>query len=327
MKTFLQISACLCTFLGFTQILTAQSCPTNITRTCFTSGISDGVRVEMELDIADCADAPPPGDVVYSEEDGTPGNSPFINTYSSDITMMAPHCQDNGSTITQGYEHSSSGCDASEAFTLEFSFNHTGGSGEVTCEYSAAGARILPVELIYFTSELREESIRLHWQTAVEINNEGFFIEHSTDGKNWMELDFINGVGDSNDLNSCEFTDREPIKGATNYYRLRQMDFDGKQDVSNVTSEFVAGEGTGQINVFPNPTSDGQINIEFHFNDSKETTLRLIDGLGRTVLTNKINVLDKGQRQTLDVSNVVAGNYFLMIQTATQTFHKKVSIH
>lgn len=320
MKTFLRLSAFLCTFVGFTNFLNAQGCPTSVNRTC----TDPVVTIQLDFDIANCSDAPMPSEVVYSEGDGAPVNSQFTNPFPAD-RPAATGCVDEGSTISTGYRHNTMGCSGGSNYNLRFNFNHAGGSGIVSCDYSAAGL-VLPIELVYFTSELREQTVYLHWQTASEINNEGFFIEHSQDGKEWTALDFIKGNGDSKELNAYDFTDENPVKGITNYYRLRQLDYDGKEEVYRVTSQFIVGEGDGQINVFPNPVSKGEMNVEFHFEDSNETIVRLVDALGRTVLTKEIFVTDKGQRDVLNLSEVSKGNYYLIVQTAFQTYHKQILI-
>jgi len=84
----------------------------------------------------------------------------------------------------------------------------------------------LPIELIYFHAYQVGEEVQLKWSTASEINNRGFEILRSENGIDWEALDFVNGVGNSTATNFYQYTDRFPKKGI-NYYRLKQIDFDG----------------------------------------------------------------------------------------------------
>ena len=92
--------------------------------------------------------------------------------------------------------------------------------------------QVLPVELLSFEGFSQKNSIFLDWSTATEINNDGFYIERSSDIENWEDIDFINGNGTSLEKQFYQYEDQSPLFGA-NYYRLKQMDFDGKYEYSN----------------------------------------------------------------------------------------------
>lgn len=86
---------------------------------------------------------------------------------------------------------------------------------------------VLPVEMIYFTGESTVNGIELRWATASELNNAGFLLERSTDLSNWLNIGFVQGVGNSQQINRYLFQDNKPITGV-NYYRIRQFDYDGE---------------------------------------------------------------------------------------------------
>lgn len=85
----------------------------------------------------------------------------------------------------------------------------------------------LPIELLSFSFEIHPGVVLLRWITATEINNDFFTIERSRDMLQWEELGKIQGAGNSNELLSYNFSDRNPVRGIS-YYRLKQTDFDGK---------------------------------------------------------------------------------------------------
>lgn len=88
----------------------------------------------------------------------------------------------------------------------------------------------LPIELISFGCELIDDSILLEWVTATEINNDYFVIEHSIDGFSWNILQELQGAGNSNETLSYSFMHYFPYN-KINYYRLKQIDFDGNSEV------------------------------------------------------------------------------------------------
>jgi hypothetical protein len=77
------------------------------------------------------------------------------------------------------------------------------------------------------------EHVRLEWETVSEINNERFEIQRSSDGKNFDIIGVVDGHGTTNESLKYKFDDRFPLFGF-NYYRFRQVDYDGKWEYSNM---------------------------------------------------------------------------------------------
>lgn len=95
----------------------------------------------------------------------------------------------------------------------------------------------LPVELLFFNAELKEQKAELHWATASETNNHYFTVERSTDGRLFEDLVIVSGHGTSNEEHSYNFTDYNPILPLS-YYRLRQTDYDGTIEYSGIVKLF-----------------------------------------------------------------------------------------
>ena len=95
--------------------------------------------------------------------------------------------------------------------------------------YTAAG---LPVEMVFFSSVVKKSNVELEWVTASETNNDKFEIEKSLDTKQWSKIGTVFGNGTSFMTNNYHFTDKKP-KSGSNYYRLRQIDYDGTEEYSN----------------------------------------------------------------------------------------------
>lgn len=114
----------------------------------------------------------------------------------------------------------------------------------------------LPIELLSFSGEESlNKSVELKWSTASESNNNGFEIEHSIDGREWKTLDFVAGKGNSTTVQNYSFLDESPER-AENYYRLKQLDFDGAFSYSDLIRISIAGDDLSYVIVFPNPSSD-----------------------------------------------------------------------
>ncbi|MEM9835208.1 MAG: T9SS type A sorting domain-containing protein, partial [Bacteroidota bacterium] len=113
----------------------------------------------------------------------------------------------------------------------------------------------LPVEFTDFEARKMGDQVALSWQTATETNNQGFYVEHATDGRTWQELGFIAGAGTTRNEQSYSFIHRTPGQGE-NYYRLRQVDFDGQFDYSSVRIVQFDDGANPTISLFPNPVHE-----------------------------------------------------------------------
>ncbi len=167
---------------------------------------------------------------------------------------------------------------------------------------------VLPIEYNNFVAELDDENVLLSWETLTEIDNSGWDIERSDDGLSWTTLDFVDGEGQSSEELTYEYIDQSPTQGS-NYYRLKQFDFDGRFAYSKVVAVDVSIKKVDLI-VYPNPTSD-MIQVESGY---ESLTIQLVDGTGR-VLRNVI--YQSGD--LIDVNDLTEGIYYLNIYNDQNT--------
>lgn len=114
----------------------------------------------------------------------------------------------------------------------------------------------LPIELLSFTGEKIDESkVRLLWSTASERDNEYFTVFRCNDLVTWQEIGRVAGAGSSQSRIDYELVDAFPLVG-TNYYKLRQTDFDETFADSQIIAVDVDVGDT--FVTFPNPTARGQ---------------------------------------------------------------------
>ena len=135
----------------------------------------------------------------------------------------------------------------------------------------------MPVELSYFEAKLVDQSVLLNWTTTAEIDNDKFEIQRSSDGHTFQTLGEVNGHGTSIEVQDYTFEDPFPVTGQ-NYYRLKQIDFDGQYAYSPLEVVEVTSR-VSRASIFPNPAND-QLFINTS-NFQRQLTLSVFDINGR----------------------------------------------
>jgi len=167
------------------------------------------------------------------------------------------------------------------------------------------GSSVLPISLTSFTATEKNNKALLTWNTASELNNKGYNIQHSTNGASFSDIAFVNGKGNSTTNTNYNFTHYKPPFGK-NYYRLQALDFDGKTTLSNI--EIVEIKSSKEfIRVYPNPTSE-LINVT---SNKKISSLELFDIMGR-----KLKSFTPTQ-SSVDVGFLTNGMYVLKVVLAS----------
>jgi hypothetical protein len=180
--------------------------------------------------------------------------------------------------------------------------------------------KVVPVELKrFYAKNPSKNNLDLAWETATEINNAGFDVEKSTDGTVFNSIGFVKGVGNSVALNAYNFTDNNFIKSA--YYRLKQMDLDGKITYSPIIS-VQKNEGKWALNIYPNLiTNEDLIKVELINTNENNAELGVFDTNGRLVYSNK---LDKNtQSFSIPVNELAKGIYFIKVLNGNETLVSK----
>jgi hypothetical protein len=156
------------------------------------------------------------------------------------------------------------------------------------------GITILPVKLINFIAKADAKTSNLAWQTASELNNEKFIIERADDSGNFISIGEVKGNGNSNSILSYSFKDFDPQNG-NNYYRLKQVDFNGKFEYSDMK---VINFSLNQVEVsfYPNPATDfinfsNSVNIKEIkiFNTAGKLMVSKTSDLDRIKITDEFN--------------------------------------
>lgn len=171
---------------------------------------------------------------------------------------------------------------------------------------------VLAVDMKMIRAYSTEGGNRIDWTTASESNVSHFNIERSANERSiWTTIGSTKGIGTSRIEQQYSFLDEKPA--SINYYRLRSVDFDGKESLSSIVS--VLSSKSGKVQVYPNPVTDKMI-ISTESNDME--TFSIVNMLGQNVQTGQLN----GQKE-VSVNELSAGTYFLKVGAETIKFVKR----
>lgn len=178
---------------------------------------------------------------------------------------------------------------------------------------------VLPVKIMSFEVHKQGAKALLEWTTAFEQNNHGFGVERSKDGKDWTKIGYINSLstgGNSNVMLSYGSIDEKPFAGV-NYYRLKQIDFDGRYEYSVVRT--LRFDNSDNIEVYPNPANT-YIEISGLNGDER---IVIFDVAGRKL--QELNV-QQVTTMTVPLEDVAEGTYMINVldQNGRTVASKKV---
>ncbi|RYZ51838.1 MAG: T9SS type A sorting domain-containing protein, partial [Sphingobacteriales bacterium] len=113
----------------------------------------------------------------------------------------------------------------------------------------------LPVQFHSFDGKAKGCDVQLDWVSTNESRNSYFNVEHSADGVAFESIAKVNTDLGASDKTAYSYTDKSPVSGA-NYYRVSQVDLDGKQYTTNVLTVKNGCAVVSQVSLFPNPASE-----------------------------------------------------------------------
>jgi hypothetical protein len=180
----------------------------------------------------------------------------------------------------------------------------------------------LPVELIHFSARARGREVLLEWATASERNSDFFAVERSGDGTRFTEIGRVAGAGNSTELKEYDFVDERPAAGV-NYYRLRQVDFDGAYEYSPVRVVDMGRPTDFGATVFPNPASES-FTLAFRQELSVRGRAMLFNSMGRQIAAYD---LPAGIAEfNIPVVNLPAGTYVVRVTAGRESWAVRVVV-
>jgi hypothetical protein len=173
---------------------------------------------------------------------------------------------------------------------------------------------VVPVELTSFTASVTGTSINLNWSTASEINNSGFEVERKTANSSWQKLGFVNGNGTTTEKQTYSYTDRNLTEGSYNY-RLKQVDFNGEFEYSNVIEVLVVAPNKFELSQnYPNPFNPST-SISFTLPQAGNVKLSVYNLLGQEVQTLVNGFMETGLHSVnFEAKNLNSGIYLYKLE-------------
>lgn len=189
--------------------------------------------------------------------------------------------------------------------------------------YTSSIASLLPITWTSFTGETKKSYNHLKWTTASEFNNDYFEVQRSENALDFYGIGKIKGSGTTYQAKEYEFDDNSIKNNIYYYYRIKQVDYDGKYDFSKVIS--LQNKFTnGWFNVFPNPAKE-TLNIDFNNDVTGEINITIYDITGKMVYSKQTIAIQQ-KNLTLEnesISLLPTGTYYLRLDINGEVYSSR----
>jgi hypothetical protein len=171
------------------------------------------------------------------------------------------------------------------------------------------GATALPIELSVFEANvINEEEVELIWRTALEVDAEYFEVQRSAEGE---DFDTIGEVAAEGRPSSYDFTDESPLKGVS-YYRLKQVENNGRFTYSSVEKIEIESKIIKSIRLSPNPTRlNSFVNLTAY--EDSSATLQVVSMQGMVHRTESIEIQKGFNKFPIDAERLSSGIYIVSL--------------
>jgi len=172
----------------------------------------------------------------------------------------------------------------------------------------------LPVGLLDFNAQAKTNHIDLNWRTVYEQNSTGFEIQRSVgNASKFFAIDFENSKGTGFIDRNYAYADLDVKKNTRYYYRLKQIDLDGKATYSPVRSVILKDSRLANITINPNPVTDGTLTITMNQSRLSVLHAQVLDNAGRVIMQTKFTNVAPGSVLQMPVKTMAAGVYTLRL--------------
>ena len=210
--------------------------------------------------------------------------------------------------ITYKWDYSATG--KSDTIVVNEPFQLTG--RPIFIKQSKEGA--LPIELLHFSGEKVDRDVQLKWITSSELDNDFFEIQHSTDKNIFVPVGQVQGAGTTNSPSYYSFLHENPVNG-DNYYRLKQVDFNGNFSFSNIINIPFDIDEVFVVN--PSISTD-EISVEIYDISPYDMEFEIFDILGRKQHQQRLSPGDNFL--TIDIKDYGPGHYFARLKVQGEGF-------
>jgi len=175
---------------------------------------------------------------------------------------------------------------------------------------------LIPVELSGFTAIAKNGDVELHWRTATETNNMGFEVERKSVNEEFIKIGFVPGHGTTSETQNYEYIDDiSELQTESFSYRLKQIDYDGSYEYSEVVSVLNTTplDYALQQN-YPNPFNP-VTTIKYTLPIKSKVELTIYNTLGES-LAQLVNEEKEAGNYSVnfDATNLPSGIYFYKLE-------------
>jgi hypothetical protein len=181
----------------------------------------------------------------------------------------------------------------------------------------------LPVELLFFNAIANDKTVNLNWETASEINNDYFIVERSANGREYEAIGHVNGNGNSSEINKYVFSDDQPYLGLS-YYRLKQVDYDGAFEYSNIESVMI--NSIAKLNVSSILDPDFAASLLIENPNGSDLIISIFDMSGKSIYSEKIIGSDQSFKLQITKTNLKPGMYIFKVFSDLESDTEKVIV-
>jgi hypothetical protein len=198
------------------------------------------------------------------------------------------------------------------------------GAGNTSEFAGVAATTLTPVTMLYFKGLLKDDKGYITWATTDEINNSHFDVEKSTTGSDFVKVGTVNASGRSGNFTSTyNFVDNNVV-AKVNYYRLKQVDIDGRSTYSKVLV-LRNDLANFSVKIGPNPFA-GNINVLYKLDKETTVQIRLYDQSGRAVKQYSTNGgAGANSFNISDLTNLPKGQYTLELKGDNVQYRQQVA--
>jgi hypothetical protein len=191
--------------------------------------------------------------------------------------------------------------------------------------FGSTGFISLPISLTSFNIIQKENVVKIKWETISEKNNDYFTIEKTKDGINYEFVSKIKAAGNHNGTLSYETEDFRPYDGLS-YYRLLQIDRNGKQISYPLQSISFKNKEAFDFQVYPNPISKkDNLHIEIKDQLNQEASITILNILGQPLKIENRNLKNQNEIINLNLhSELSNGIYIVQIKVNNILYSKKI---
>jgi trimeric autotransporter adhesin len=184
----------------------------------------------------------------------------------------------------------------------------------------------LPVKLVSFTGSKIHDNVQLNWITATEQNNSHFNIQRSSNGTDFQKIGRENGKGNSITTTGYLYTDFK-IPNIDLFYRLEQVDVDGKTTLSPVVMIKKVSEQRSSLSVYPNPARNNMVSVSFENIPVGQYTISIVSSNGSSILQRTFDHRTPTEVTQLYMNQKPAmGLYIIRISNGAETIQQKIII-